>query len=146
MIPFLFFIDYENPIDDLSIYLGTSSFRIFSIWESVITGQIMSDASAFDRLTSTFKFLSSPYLLPQVINHEMWINDINSYLASIDALNRVNYSYRNLSGLGQLNVVLGLLYLLPRGIALQSYQNKVGILLSVRLSLPMFYRCYFQRH
>ena len=116
---FLFFIGFENPIDDLSIYLGTSSFRIFKIWESAITGQIMSDASAFDRLTSTFKFLSSPYLFPQVINHEMWINDINSYLASIDALNRVNYSYRNLSGLGQLNVVLGLLYLLPmRGIYL----------------------------
>jgi len=118
----LFFLvgDIDSLQQSITSHLGSSSMRIFSIWESVITGSIMQDASAADRLSSTLKFLLSPYVFPQTINHQFWVNDVNTYLAAVGSLHVVNYDYRNLSGLGQLNVVLGFFMLLPlRGILSQ---------------------------
>ena len=94
----------------------------------------MNDASAADRLSSTFKFIRLPYIFPQIINHQLWVDDVNAYLDFVGSMHMVNYDYRNLSGLGQLNVFLGLLFIIPlRGILLQFVILNCSILVSSML-------------
>ncbi len=110
-------VELGGLITSLAVMFDRSSIRMLDIWEYVLTGRLMEDASAFDRLASSLFFLLSPYYFPQVINHSIWISDINSFMNWLGSANQVNYSYRNLSGLGQLNVLTGLLFLIPlRGV------------------------------
>ena len=53
------------------------------------------------------KVLFDPYFLPFPRSHEIWINDVNSFISSLSGDTRftaVNSTYRNLSGIGQLNL------------------------------------------
>ena len=59
-----------------------------------------------------FYFL--PTIFPQLINHSIWIHDINYFIGSLGSTKPGKLrSYRNLSGLGQLNVLTGLLFIIP---------------------------------
>jgi hypothetical protein len=136
--------DFSDMIKSLAVFFDGSKLRIIAIWEYVVTGRILEDASAFDRLTSSLFFLLSPYALPQISNHSIWINDVNTFIATLGSSNQVNYSYRNLSGLGQLNVLTGMLFIIPlRGlikacIALPFKGNGVFILVPAFVCVLFF--------
>ena len=119
----VFQFDVTDALTRSARVFDSSSLRMINIWEYVITGRILEDASAFDRLSSSLFFLFSPYLLPQMINHTIWISDVNYFISTLNSQNTVNYSYRNLSGLGQLNVLTGLLVIIPlRGIIIACFR------------------------
>lgn len=118
-------LDFHFLQNSLSVLFSKNSFRIVNIWEYVVEGRILEDASAFDRLASSLFVLLSPYIIPQPINHSIWIADINNFIQMIKPGNFVNYSYRNLSGLGQLNMFLGIIALIPlRGVIIHCFPKK----------------------
>jgi hypothetical protein len=95
---------------------GANDVRILNIIEVALQGNILRDASAFDRLTSSMKVLLDPYFLPFPRSHEIWIYDVNSFISNLSGdteFTAVNSTYRNLSGIGQLNFTLGILLIFP---------------------------------
>lgn len=93
---------------------GLSDLRLTKLVDIALSGSLLIDASAFDRLMSTFKVLFDPYIFPLPRTHSSWIYDINQFIKFfVDDGRLVNESYRNISGLGQLNFILGFLFLIP---------------------------------
>ena len=104
-----------SSLQFIASIFGANDVRILKIIE-VALQDILRDASAFDRLTSSMKVLFDPYFLPFPRSHEIWINDVNSFISSLSGDTRftaVNSTYRNLSGIGQLNFTLGVLLIFP---------------------------------
>ncbi|MEL0238360.1 MAG: hypothetical protein VW946_02710, partial [Gammaproteobacteria bacterium] len=95
---------------------GMPDVRILKLIEVALSGSILLDASAFDRLLSMFKFIFDPYLFPLPRTHILWINDVNEFVHNFfnsRTFLGVGEGYRNISGLGQLNFILGFLFVIP---------------------------------
>ena len=105
----------EDALNPILVFIGLADVRFVKLIEVALSGSLLLDASAFDRLVSSFKFLLSPYFLPFPRTHAAWIVDVNQFINSsfFNIGKTVNYDYRNLSGIGQLNFILGFLFFIP---------------------------------
>lgn len=106
---------FEDALNPILVFIGLADVRFVKLIEVALSGSLLLDASAFDRLVSSFKFLFSPYFLPFPRTHAAWIADVNQFINSsfFNIGKTVNYEYRNLSGLGQINFILGSLFFIP---------------------------------